>query len=61
MIGLVWLIFFVVIVGVLAYQRVGLHLWTASLFVYVLLLTVFRVAGVFGLSVADYSPPALLA
>lgn len=47
-----WLILFIAVVGVLAYRRSSLWLWTGSILVYLLLLTFFSNAGVISLSLA---------
>lgn len=46
-----WLILFIAVVGVLAYRRSSLWLWTGSILVYLLLLTFFSNAGLISLSV----------
>lgn len=45
MITLVWIILFLLTLGTLAYIRAPLRLWTASLFVYLLLITFFSSVG----------------
>lgn len=46
-----WLILFIAVVGVLAYRRSSLWLWTGSILVYLLLLTFFSNAGLISLSI----------